>query len=332
MKKFLVLISLIALMVACQTPQQRSLKKANTMLNMAEIFINLNQLDRARTNTVEAMKIIDSYYRIPSLSNPELEIAYAKAHLTLFEIKNYTVFQSAEYRNPSFTRLPYMNQYIGYKGYVVKAKKTLLQTSKKSKTDLSNLQNGTINHLLGNINSYDLETLSQAEESYSKARSFYQKALSENTDYNIQDQIKKDLSRILLAQARMNLLQEKWATALNILESGDIGQNLDGFKAIFENLDNSKKKAPEKKYSSRQLFWGRWWKDREEKMKSTQEDDFNLKLQKFMLREYQQNLSYRIVCYHNLHKYKHFYLAVKILDQAYPKIADNMLDYFENQI
>ncbi len=334
--------------VSCQQIQDKNIRKIETMLSQADMFINMREFDKSQEKAHTAITKLNGMIN-EDRGNVHLRLLRARATITLFIAKNTLIIENAPHRKSSLVRIPEKSDYIDYDKTVTIVQNDIqkvLQTTQK----LSKDQQASAYAILATLFRLDQDSAGVAFKEYEKAIKIYESLIlsikNKKKHFSPQtittDQLEDQISSLRLAQAEVALLLEQWNKALITLEKMLGGKDLKYFDVQFQILEHSlarleaKIKEGNTNIDPRTLRLERLsqtWRDirkpRDKLLSDLKTHELELLHTDIKLIMAQNNLSYRIICYHNLRQYEQFETAREILHNYYPDLHNKLLTYLE---
>ena len=337
---FLILSFSLVLFSSCNRAEQRLGSRTQTLLTEAELLNQSRQFQKARDTIDEAMVLLDELDE----KDPErldYKLMRAKAYMLRFLSKNIQVIEDAEIRPRSLVQLPEMGAYIDYETDIAPARNILSKVlNEKDKLDLSD--QAYVHSMLGAIFRLSDRDLSEADSQYQMGIRAYQKQLDEYKaetdklkphDIGIK-KLENSIRAMQLQRVEVLLLAEQWGEALQLLEENMAGTDLRFFATQFEIVEDHisqiqeriaiadsmrKETRGNKLASALKDRRGAWSKVRDE-VGGANPYKAELMQNQIYLADLQNNLIYRIICYHNQRQDSELDEAKKVLETYYPDV------------
>jgi len=332
---------LLTLSLGCSFSSDKEGFRSQALLDEAELYMESRQFDLSDEKINEALKKVKgALSRDPS--NIDIALLKARAYFLLFMTRNTLILEQAKIRPRSLVRLPEMYEYRDYPETVVPAKTILEEMINTRDQELSHEQRGFIHSYLAAIFRLNLATAKQANEQYGLAVTTYRTWLNQlrSTKTKIGSKeinthrILGEILNLSLAQVEVNLLQEQWIEALNLLERTKGNKDLKYFPVQFELIEEEiatlSNKCMKEKIKFDKSRGGKLsaaiQKARHSKLSYKDQlicsspYEFDLRQKRHNLQNVQNSLMYRIICYYNLQQQKNLDEARHILRTYYPEL------------
>jgi len=334
---------LLLLNTSCGQQTKQEGHRSQALLDEATLYIEMRQFDHAEEKIAEALKKIEGVLESEP-DNIDVQLLKARAYFTQFTVRNLVILEQAQARPRSLIQLPEMYEYRDYEKTIVPAKATLEKVINQQ--TLTPEQRGFAHASLAAIFRLNIETAPKADEHYALAIAAYEKWIQqmkspktklESKEINIHH-IRGELLQLRMAQVEANLLAEQWVEALVLLERAMGAQDLKYFPVQFELLEEEiatiTNKCLEEKTKFDQTRGGKLAKRVEKSRRSrlSYQDQltcsspyqFELRQRKRDLNIVQNNLMYRMICYHQLNQTGNFERASHILRTYYPELDQQL--------
>lgn len=329
---------------SCGRASKREATRGQALLDEADLYMELRELDKAEENAQQALQKFSILVE-ESPDNVDYRILRVRSRVTLFMAQNFLVIEKAKPLPRSLVRLPEKEELIDYDQTALIAEQELKEILQMP-VELTWDQAGFVHGTLAAIYRLNLQTLTLANQQYEEARQIYLKRLQDlktekkkvgsNTIAILR--LENQIKGLLLAQAEVNLLAEQWETALMLLQQMVAGSDLQYFSLHFQRLEDQISRLEAQLEEQARLDVGSREAKLLAKIQEKKEKKYSLLVElgglspqkveliqsRIQLADLQNNLSYRIICLHNLGKFGQLEEAHSVLRQHYPELDSEL--------
>ncbi len=341
---FLLLLFTISLF-SCSDKNEIKAKNSELLLFEAEELFTLREFDGAEKLILEAVAKLDDVVKAAP-EDVDYRLLRARAYFLLFQSKNILTLENAPQRPRSLVRIAEASSYVGYDSTIPSAESDL-KAALNTREEFSKEEEAITRGMLAAVYRLTPFTASKADTQYLKAIEATRSWLMELE--KPQEERKKKrfaiknaqemLVSLQMSRVEVNLLLEKWPTALSVLESIMGGRDLKYFSLQFNLLENKissiLKRLEENKEYAKESRAGKLldFIKRSRKTKNSQGKEVSSTLNTLetellqteeILTTVKNNLIYRVICYYHLGQKENLRRANQILKSYYPNIATRL--------